>query len=161
MRSLPPDDQADVLGRLYDAHAPTLYRYALMLLAYPPAAEDVVQDAFAGLLAGTVLPDDPLHYLRASVRNGCYTRLRRRLRWNMREMPLLEATTPHADEAAERVALERALRVLPPEQREVVHLHVYEGCTFREVAEMSGESINTIASRYRYALARMREVLTP
>jgi RNA polymerase sigma-70 factor (ECF subfamily) len=161
MRPSPPDDQADVLGRLYDAHAPTLYRYALMLLAYPPAAEDVVQDAFAGLLGGAVLPDDPLRYLRISIRTGCYTQLRRRRRWDMRELPLLEAATREAVNPGERVALERALRALPPEQREVVHLHVYEGCTFREIAEMSGESINTMASRYRYALARMREVLTP
>lgn len=160
MRSPPRDDQAQALGRLYDAHAPTLYRYALMLLAHPPAAEDVVQDVFAGLL-GRVLPDDPLPYLRTSVRNGCYTRLRRRQRWDMRELPLLEPATADTVEAAERVTLERALRALPPEQREVVHLHVYEGCTFREVAEMSGESINTIASRYRYALGRMREALTP
>jgi RNA polymerase sigma-70 factor (ECF subfamily) len=159
MRTQPPDDQADVLGRLYDLHAPALYRYALMLLARPAAAEDVVQDAFAGLLGATVRPEDVARYLKVSVRNGCYSRLRRRQRWDMRELPLLEATTPEAVDASERLALERAVRGLPPEQREVVHLHVFEGMTFREVAEMSGESINTIASRYRYALARLREVL--
>lgn len=161
MRMPPPGDQAEVLGRLYDDHVATLYRYALMLLADPAAAEDIVQDAFAGLLASTVLPEDPLQYLRTSVRNGCYTRLRRRLRWSMRDMPLLDLATPAGVDGGERVALERALRTLPAEQREVVHLHVYEGWTFREVAGMSGESINTIASRYRYALARMREALTP
>lgn len=159
MRPPPPDDQADVLGRLYDAHARALYRYALMVLADAAAAEDAVQDAFAGLLGAAVQPDDVARYLKASVRNGCYSRLRRGRRWDMRELPLLEAATPDAVDGSERLALERALRGLPPEQREVVHLHVFEGLTFREVAEMSGESINTVASRYRYALARLREVL--
>ena len=45
------------------------------------------------------------------------------------------------------------------EQREVVYLHVFEGMTFQQIAGTSGESINTIASRYRYALARLRELV--
>jgi RNA polymerase sigma-70 factor (ECF subfamily) len=59
----------------------------------------------------------------------------------------------------ERLALERAIRTLPAEQREVLHLHVFEGMTFQEVADATGDSINTIASRYRYALDRLRGIL--
>ena len=44
-------------------------------------------------------------------------------------------------------------------QREVVHLHVFDGLTFREIAEASGASINTVAARYRYALAKLRVLL--
>jgi RNA polymerase sigma-70 factor (ECF subfamily) len=60
---------------------------------------------------------------------------------------------------AEQAALEQALRALPPEQREVVHLHVYDGMTFQEVAAATGESINTVAARYRYALEKMRKMI--
>jgi RNA polymerase sigma-70 factor (ECF subfamily) len=49
------------------------------------------------------------------------------------------------------------LRDLPPDQREVLHLHVYEGLTFQEIGDLAGLSINTIASRYRYALEKLRE----
>jgi RNA polymerase sigma factor (sigma-70 family) len=59
-----------------------------------------------------------------------------------------------------RLLLEDALRDLPPEQREVVHLHVFEGLTFKEIASEAGASINTVAARYRYALARMRTALS-
>jgi RNA polymerase sigma-70 factor (ECF subfamily) len=48
------------------------------------------------------------------------------------------------------------MRSLPPEQREVVHLKVFEGLTFQEIADLAGESINTVASRYRYALEKLR-----
>ena len=75
--------------------------------------------------------------------------------------PLLELVASERVDHAERLALEGAIRQLPPEQREVVHLHVFEGWTFQEVADTCGESINTIASRYRYALARLRETLAP
>jgi len=54
------------------------------------------------------------------------------------------------------VAIERALLALPAEQREVVHLKIYEGMTLQEIADATGESINTVASRYRYAIEKMR-----
>jgi DNA-directed RNA polymerase specialized sigma24 family protein len=38
-------------------------------------------------------------------------------------------------------------------------LHVFDGMTFREIAEASGASINTVAARYRYALAKLRVLL--
>ena len=58
-------------------------------------------------------------------------------------------------------ALAQALKALPPEQREVVHLHVYEGMTFQEVAHATAESINTVSARYRYAVDKMRRLLGP
>ena len=56
----------------------------------------------------------------------------------------------------DRLALDAAIRALPPEQREVIHLHVFEGLTFKEVALATGEPANTVASRYRYALEKLR-----
>jgi DNA-directed RNA polymerase specialized sigma24 family protein len=89
--------------------------------------------------------------------------LRRRRRWpEVPDEALLETVSPKSAAAADaRVALQRALRALPADQREVVHLHVFEGMTFLEVAAVTVDSINTVASRYRYALAHMRRVLAP
>ena len=56
--------------------------------------------------------------------------------------------------------IEQAMRALSPEQREVVHLKVFEGWTFQEIADFGGESINTVASRYRYAMDKMRDQLS-
>lgn len=76
------------------------------------------------------------------------------------EQPLLESVDQVATNDDDRLALERALRAVPVEQREVVHLHAFEGWTFREIADALGLSINTVMSRYRYAIARMRAELT-
>ncbi len=75
---------------------------------------------------------------------------------------LLESHGPAqlAEEKDERLRLERALRTLPPEQREVVHLKVYEKKTFKEISEMTFVSINTASSRYRYALEKLALLLT-
>jgi RNA polymerase sigma-70 factor (ECF subfamily) len=53
------------------------------------------------------------------------------------------------------------MTTLPAEQREVLLLHVWGDLTFREIAEILDLPANTVASRYRYALAKLRRVLTP
>ena len=153
------EDRAALVERLYDAHGASLYRYALMLLFDHAAAEDAVQQVFAAVLRGSGALDNELHYLRRAVRNECYSTLRKR-----RDAPrvagsVLEPAAHAQVSPDERLALERALASLPPDQREVVHLHVYEGMTFKEIGDSLDESMNTVASRYRYALARMRSVL--
>ncbi len=55
--------------------------------------------------------------------------------------------------------LELALGQLPREQREVFVAHEVEGRSFRELAEESGVSINTLLSRKRYAMLHLRERL--
>ena len=166
MAERPPEDPRTLVGRLYDTHGASLYRYAVMLLADAGAAEDVVQQVFAALLRNgrAIRLDDASHYLRRAVRNECYSLLRRRRSHGGEESgaPLLDEVATDARTGAsvdERIALERGLRALSAEQREVVHLHVFDGMTFQEIADASRESINTVASRYRYALARLRELL--
>lgn len=162
MADRPGETASARAGRLYDELGVGLYRYAVMLLADAAAAEDAIQQVFAALLRNTGGIENEAHYLRRAVRNECYSMLRGRVRRAEESArPMLEAVARGAVDHAERLALERAIRQLPPEQREVVHLHVFEGWTFQEVADTSGESINTIASRYRYALARLRETLAP
>jgi RNA polymerase sigma-70 factor (ECF subfamily) len=150
-------DQA--VAAVYDACAAGLYRYALMILADRQGAEDAVQQAFAKLLsrrdraAGLECPEA---YLRAAVRNECYSLLRSRRREPPREDGLLEIADPAHGRDDERLAIEGALRELPPDQREVVFLKVYEGLTFREIGERLGEPANTAASRHRYAMEKLR-----
>jgi RNA polymerase sigma factor (sigma-70 family) len=52
-----------------------------------------------------------------------------------------------------------ALEELPDNQREVFVLHEFEGRSFKEIAELTGEPINTLLSRKRYAVLFLREQL--
>ncbi len=56
-------------------------------------------------------------------------------------------------------ALTESLEELPPEQREVFLQQAVEGRTFRELAEESGTSINTLLARKRYAVQALRRRL--
>ena len=161
MSDRPRDDGRSLVGRLYDTHGASLYRYAVLLLADPVAAEDAVQQVFTTILRQRPRWDNEANYLRRAVRNECYSFLRRRRRHGdvvaagaLLE-PVVEGVAPDA-----RIALERAIRDLSPEQREVIHLHVFEGMTFQEIADAADTSINTVAARYRYGLEKLRKMLT-
>lgn len=56
-------------------------------------------------------------------------------------------------------ALDAAIKALPREQRSVVEAQVFGGKTFREIAEASGESIDTLTARKRYAVAKIAKAL--
>jgi RNA polymerase sigma-70 factor (ECF subfamily) len=155
----------DAFAALYDRLGPALFRAALRLLGSRPDAEDAVQEVFVGLvrarrsLAGVT---DLRAYLFAALRHVAARIASRR----PAERPLppeeLVGETPSrsqgpAAETADR--LDRALRALPPEQRELLALKVDGGLTFAEVAAVLGISANTAASRYRYALEKLRAAL--
>jgi len=156
------DASGDRLADLYDRFAGTLFRHAAMILADRVAAADVVQNVFLRLAkAGSGGDVESVAYLRRAVRNECYSAMRTRRRDVVIAVDavLLERVEGADDRPAERLALEQALQQLPAEQREVVHLKVWEGMTFQEIADLTGESLNTAASRYRYATDKLRVIL--
>lgn len=56
-------------------------------------------------------------------------------------------------------ALNTAIKALPSDQRKVVEAQVFGGLTFREISESSGESIDTLTARKRYAMKKLSVAL--
>jgi RNA polymerase sigma-70 factor (ECF subfamily) len=150
---------------LYDRFGPPLYRVAYALLGSCEEAEDAVQEVFVGLVrARQSLPGvkNLRAYLFAALRRAAAQRalVRQRARAvSIADVPEPAAAGPCGAESDRAVRLELALRALPPEQRELVALKVDGGLTFAEVAAVLGISANTAASRYRYALDKLRAAL--
>ena len=85
---------------------------------------------------------------------------RRGTRDKTREQFAAEIISPFApasdpDEQTFRAALAEALAELPPDQRAVVHLKLWEGLTFEQIAEALDIPLNTAASRYRYGVRQI------
>jgi len=74
------------------------------------------------------------------------------------EAPVADSLLNRADLWEE---VEAAIDQLPPEQREVVLMRHQSELTFREIAELTGVSINTALGRMRYALINLRKILDP
>jgi RNA polymerase sigma-70 factor (ECF subfamily) len=145
---------------LYREHGPALLAYAATLLGERAAAEDVLHQVFLKLLGGRLeFPADARPYLFRAVRNTALNSRRSRAR----DVPLGEDEQQWLVKPAEAVdaglVLEQTLRELPIEQREVVVMHVWGAMTLEEIAKTLELSPNTVASRYRYGLSKLREIM--
>ena len=54
--------------------------------------------------------------------------------------------------------VKRMMNSLPPTQREVVFMRFYQDMSFKEIAELTGVSINTSLGRMRYAIINLRRM---
>ncbi|MBI2502862.1 MAG: RNA polymerase sigma factor [Candidatus Latescibacteria bacterium] len=139
-------------------------------------AEDIIQDVFYQLVASysvTEPVEQLTAWLFAVARNKIidWYRKRRPESWPAGEgeaagLALEEALfdpSPGPDQVYTRSLvweeLAAALDELPEKQREVFVQHELEGRSFKELADQTGESINTLLSRKRYAVLYLRDRL--
>jgi RNA polymerase sigma factor (sigma-70 family) len=144
-------------------------------------AEDVLQDVFYELVEAYRLMkpvEQVTAWLFRVARNRITDLFRRKQRDESRfrsepanaetgEALQLEDLLPSSDAGPEAAyarsllldELDAALEELPEEQREVFIAHELMGYTFKEIAEQTGVSVNTLLSRKHYAVLHLRERL--
>lgn len=156
------------LEELYDKHAQALYGFALDLTRNEADTRDILQDLFVKvahqprILKGV---RQVRAYLLRLIHNAAIDMMRRRATrakyadGAANDAPEVFEPSNDADEDCFRRALGEALAELPVEQRTVVHLRLWEGMKFEEVADLLGLSLNTTASRYRYGIDKLRQRL--
>ena len=159
------------LARLYDEHAGALYAFLVSFTGQEADARDLLQEVFTKLASHPDLLDKARNE-RAFLLQTCY---RLGINWNRSRQARVRheagfGTPPNAslfapaddpDTAVFRQMLSGALLDLPLEQRVVVSLKLWQGQTFQEIAGALDIPLHTAASRYRYALDKLRERLRP
>jgi RNA polymerase sigma-70 factor, ECF subfamily len=149
------------LDLLYRQHGAALLLFAFAITGDRNRAQDAVHQVFLKLLENADLSRarDQKAYLFGCVRNAVLDELKRQ----DRNRPFDDSawfSPPDRDYTAER-NLRRALAALPDDQRQIVVLHIWGELTFAEIADLLEVSSNTAASRYRYALGKLRESMLP
>jgi RNA polymerase sigma factor (sigma-70 family) len=172
---------ASAFERLYDRHETAVYRFLLRSVGSTAVAEDLLQETWL-----SVVRHAAGWQAQAAFRTWLYTVARTRLidHWRAREPALLQSLdAPAGDGAfddagpalvdllpgresdeplnramrrAEAEAVMRAVRELPPAQREVVLLHVEGELTLAQIGQVTGVGFETAKSRLRYALDKLR-----
>ena len=151
---------------LYRRHKDPLYRYFLRHTASPDAAGELFQDVWKNLIQSRqrYRPDAPFGaflFKLAHNRLMDHFRMQRPTTEVPEDLPAPSAEQP--DEIAARrfeaARLLRALSLLPAEQREVIVLREERDLTLEQIAQIQGVGRETVKSRLRYALAKLREVL--
>jgi RNA polymerase sigma-70 factor (ECF subfamily) len=151
------------LEEIYDRGGPRLVRCAYTLTRHHDDAEDAFQAAMVRLAKypqALRRADNPWAYFLRMVRNEAFRLTQKRS--GTCALPVTEVgaeESPALDDYEVRRSIRLAVEKLPPNQSEVVVLKIWEGMTFLEIAEVLGESPNTVASRYRYALEKLTRLL--
>jgi RNA polymerase sigma-70 factor (ECF subfamily) len=150
---------------IYRQHRKGLYTLALSITGRAESAEDAVQEALVRLCRANRTPTgDPVAYVFAAVRNAAVDQ-KRRLPIGGAAVSIFDLAEPSQQpdssaDAGERVTMVAdAIAQLPDEQREAVVMHLYTGLSFAQSAEVLGVPLQTMASRYRRALAKLRDQL--
>jgi RNA polymerase sigma factor (sigma-70 family) len=158
----------DALQRIYEKYIVYLVTLATALLNDVSTAEDIVHDVFVSFAQSTErlrLEGSLKAYLAICVVN----RVRDRIRTSQRRPAPLDEANSICSKASgpelsavcseELQQLSRAMAQLPYEQKEVIILHLHSGMMFKQIAKSQQVSINTVQSRYRYALDKLRSLL--
>lgn len=158
------------LEKIYDKHAQALFAFLLNFTRNEADTRDLLQEVFVKFVKNPELLKGvrkERRFLLRLAHNLAIDLMRRRGTREKNydqlagEMAGIFTPAVNPDEQAFRRALTEALGGLSPDQRAVVHLKLWEGLTFEQIAGALDLSPNTAASRYRYGLDKLREQLRP
>jgi RNA polymerase sigma-70 factor (ECF subfamily) len=157
----------EAFAALYDRLAVRLFNTARTMTDSLPDAEDTVHDVFVELARSRdrlARITDLDAYIFTMLRHAV-SRRRRRRDVDRRAIDTVARRRAEAGSFTTQPVgladdtLITAVATLPPAQREVLSLKIDGGLTFAEIAAVIGTSINTAASRYRYAIENIRATL--
>jgi len=144
-------------------------RFAVRMLGSHVDADDALQSAFMRAFRGLRNCHDPDHFggwLYKIVVNECRTYASRRRHRELRFLPATDAidqiVAPGSEDEPDRDVgghIERALSMLPTEQREAFLLKYVEELTYDEIAAMTGESVSALKMRVKRACDGLRDLL--
>jgi RNA polymerase sigma-70 factor (ECF subfamily) len=165
---------AQALATLYDETSPYIHGLARRILQNQTAAEDVLIEVYTQVYQQASHYDPrrgaPSAWLLTLTRSRALDRRRSEALRQQWEAPMdlvatLPASTPDPEEssaAAElRQVIQTALATLSPEQRQVVEIAYYEGCSHSEIAAKLGQPLGTVKTRLRLGLTTLRRLLQP
>ena len=137
-----------------------IYNFIVRLIGDRDEAMDLSQDCFmkAYRELRTLKDRDRFSsWLYRIAHNACLSRLRKNYgkTWVELDPEAGQAHTPFEN----RLAVEKALGQLPPDQREVVILKVFQDLKFEEIAVIQDAPISTVKSRLYMAFNKLRSIL--
>jgi len=160
---------SDALCRIYNKYKDNLLRLASALSNDQNAAEDIVHDFFVSFAQSPEklkLNGSLKSYLATCVVNRVRNANKTRQRQETTSLNEAESEVSNSKRPEQWIIdseqlrqLNNALAQLPKQQREVIILHLQGEMRFKAIAELQGVSINSVQSRYRYGLDKLRSIL--
>src|SRR5688500_5630130 len=151
------------IERAFTVHKDAVYRFAWRMA--PEAADDIAQEVFLRLLRGQVQLDDargPMRgFLLGVARNLALQHLRSSARWESIDEEQFVASPFPVDSFDTGELVGRAVRALPPLQRDVFILAEYEELSLDEIARAVDTNVGAVKARLHRARENLRRMLAP
>ena len=149
--------------RAFTAHRDAVYRFAWRMA--PDAADDIAQEVFLRLLRGQIQFEEARGSLRAFLlgvaRNLALQHLRSTARWDSLDEDQFVAGPMSIDGLQIGELVGRAVRALPPLQRDVFVLAEYEELSLEEMARAVDTNVGAVKARLYRARENLRRMLAP
>lgn len=169
------DGDENALATLITRHQSKIYGFIYSKVTDRDIADDIFQDTFIKVIK--------------TLKSNSYNEEGKFLPWVMRishnlivdhfrrnkKMPMFRETeefsifsimTDNSPNVENRIIteqvendLQRLIEELPDDQKEVLQMRIYQDLSFKEIADLTGVSINTALGRMRYALMNLRKVI--
>lgn len=169
------DGDENALATLITRHQSKIYGFIYSKVTDRDIADDIFQDTFIKVIK--------------TLKSNSYNEEGKFLPWVMRishnlivdhfrrnkKMPMFRETeefsifsimTDNSPNIENRIIteqvendLQRLIEELPDDQKEVLQMRIYQDLSFKEIADLTGVSINTALGRMRYALMNLRKVI--
>ena len=149
------------ITELYDSHFKDLFRYSLSIVKSIPVAEDITQNAFVKLLNRQDSVENPVHFLKRTVRNFSINHIRDEKRNKEKEAIFTEeeiVSNICKEDLSDKIDnLYTLLDTLSPETRKAIIFRCVEGMKFIELSEELDTPIPTLKSRIQVGLKKIRK----
>jgi RNA polymerase sigma-70 factor (ECF subfamily) len=158
----------EALGTIYDLFSPGIYRYALRQLGTEALAEDCVAEVFSRFLHAISKGGGPQEYLKSYLYRIAHNWITDQFRRQpVPDVPYEAELLGDADANPSRLTAEKLeqeqvrhmLRLLTPDQRQVIVLKYYQDFSNQEVAEALEKPVSAVKSLQHRALAALKRML--
>jgi RNA polymerase sigma-70 factor, ECF subfamily len=142
------------IEQFYIENKSKLFNYAVSLLSNRATAEDVVHSVFKKILEKNIKVQNLKAYIYRSIKNEVID-IWRKPHLVYEEELVFEFKDEKDKDLAEYV--QHSLNKLEAKEKEIITLKIYNDMTFKEISETLNESINTVSSRYRRGLEKLKK----
>ena len=158
---MPSNDLLTQLAKLFESKHKQLYIAALSITRNRASAEDAVLDAMLAISEMNRQPDNLPAYLYRTVRNKALhtTKQSKRFTSDFDYSDFIDSESHAAEEQVFVSQILEQLEKFESDQQQVLIMKLFGDLTFDEIAEITANSPNTVASWYRRGLQKLKETV--
>ena len=155
--------EEDALKDLYEQASGAVYAYALTVTGNLYDAQDIMHDTFVRIYESApsyISKGKPMSWILRIVKNLCYDKFRSNSRRaDVTELQLERQLVESGAEPIDRLVITKCLTELGEDERKIVVMHAVGGLKHREIAKELDLPLNTVLSKYKRAIAKLREFM--